>query len=186
MNALAQAHPGAIILPYNGKWPKIHPTAYIAPGAVLVGGVEIAEDVGIWFGCVLRGDVNDIRIGPRTNIQDGTVIHVATHGQGTYVGADVTVGHMALLHACTVKDGGFVGMKACVMDGARISARGMIAAGGLLTPGKIVPSGELWGGSPARFIRALGEKDFKVMEWSAPHYVETTKAYLADRGGSEG
>jgi len=186
MNALAQAHPGAIILPHNGKWPKIHPTAYIAPGAVLVGDVEIAEDVGIWFGCVLRGDVNEIRIGARSNIQDGSVIHVATHGQGSYIGADVTVGHMALLHACTVEDWGFIGMKACVMDGAKVESRAMVAAGALVTPGKLVKSGELWGGSPAKALRALGEKDYKVMDWSAPHYVETKNAYLAGRGGSEG
>jgi carbonic anhydrase/acetyltransferase-like protein (isoleucine patch superfamily) len=139
-----------LILPYAGKTPRIHPTAWIAPTAVIIGDVEIGPETGIWYGCVVRGDVNEIRIGARTNIQDGTVIHVAAEGQGTYIGDEITVGHMVLLHACTVESNAFVGMKSCVMDGSYVERHAMVAAGALLTPGKRVPSGELWGGSRGR------------------------------------
>ena len=168
---------GAVILPFEGRWPRIHPSAFVAPGAVIIGDVGIAEEASIWFGCVLRGDVNEIRIGPRSNLQDGTVVHVATHGQGCYVGADVTVGHMAWLHACTVADWGFIGMKACVMDGARVEKRAMVAAGALVTPGKLVPSGELWAGAPARCQRPLGDREQALIDWSAPHYVTLMRRY---------
>jgi carbonic anhydrase/acetyltransferase-like protein (isoleucine patch superfamily) len=152
-----------LILPFAGKTPRIHPTAWIAPTAVIIGDVEIGAETGIWYGCVVRGDVNGIRIGARTNIQDGTVIHVAAEGQGTTIGDEITVGHMALLHACTVESNAFVGMKSCVMDGAYVERHAMVAAGALLTPGKRVPSGELWGGSPARKIRDLTEP--QIADW---------------------
>src|SRR5580693_9151572 len=131
-----------IILAYRGVMPKIDPTAFIAPGAVIVGDVEIGPESSVWFGCVVRGDVNIIRIGARTNIQDGTIIHVASglqparmgvtapqDGYPTLIGDNVTVGHMTLLHACTVESNGFVGMQAAVMDGAKIESNGMLAAG---------------------------------------------------------
>ncbi len=152
--------------------PKIHNTAFIAPSASIIGDVQIGEDTNIWYNCVLRGDVNDIKIGKRTNIQDGSVIHVTTDFQGTYVGDDVTVGHSAILHACTVENFGFVGMQACVMDGAVVESHAMLAAGALLTPGKRVPSGQLWGGSPARYMRDLKQEELDYIKWSAPHYVE--------------
>jgi carbonic anhydrase/acetyltransferase-like protein (isoleucine patch superfamily) len=152
-----------LILPFGGKTPRIHPTAWIAPTAIVIGDVEIGPETGIWYGCVVRGDVNEIRIGARTNIQDGTVIHVAAEGQGTYIGDEITVGHMVLLHACTVESNAFVGMKSCVMDGAHVERHAMVAAGALLTPGKRVPSGELWGGSPARRIRDLTEA--QLADW---------------------
>ena len=180
MNGGQAGAPAPVILPFEGRWPRIHSTAFVAPGAVVIGDVEIAEDASIWFGCVLRGDVNEIRIGPRSNLQDGTVVHVATHGQGCYVGADVTVGHMALLHACTVEDWGFIGMKACVMDGARVESRAMVAAGALVTPGKTVPSGELWAGAPARLQRPLGERETALLDWSAPHYVQLMRRHRSE------
>src|ERR1700742_1863914 len=145
--------PLPIILPYRGVTPKIDPRAFVAPGAVVIGDVEIGPDSSIWFGCVLRGDVNHIRIGARTNIQDGTVIHTASglqparmgagskipeKGYPTLIGDDVTVGHMALLHACTLADKSFVGMRSAVMDGCTIEGEAMLAAGGLLTPGKTI------------------------------------------------
>lgn len=160
------------ILSYKGIFPKIHDSAFIAPSASVVGDVQIGEDSNIWYNCTLRGDVNDIKIGKRTNIQDGTVIHVTTDFQGTYVGDDVTVGHLAILHACTIEDFGFVGMQACVMDGAVVESHGMLAAGALLTPNKRVPSGELWAGSPAKYMRDLTDKERAYLKWSAPHYVE--------------
>ncbi len=152
--------------------PKIHDTAFIAPSASIIGDVKIGKDSNIWYGCVLRGDVNNIKIGERTNIQDGTVIHVTTDFQGTYIGDDVTVGHNAIIHACTLEDLSFVGMGACVMDGAVVESNAMLAAGALLTPNKSIPSGELWAGSPAKYMRDLTEKELDYIKWSAPHYVE--------------
>ena len=160
------------ILSYNDMRPTIHDTCLIADGVRIIGDVEIGENTSIWYNCVLRGDVNMIRIGTDTNIQDGTVIHVATHGKGTHIGSRVTVGHAALLHDCTLQDDAFVGMQACVMDGAIVESRAMLAAGALLTPGKTVPSGELWAGRPARFVRQLTPDDFKLIDWSWPHYVK--------------
>ena len=170
------------ILPYKGISPQIHDSAFIAPSASIIGDVQIGEDSNIWYNCTLRGDVNDIKIGKRTNIQDGTVIHVTTDFQGTYVGDDVTVGHLAILHACTIEDFGFVGMQACVMDGAVVESHGMLAAGALLTPNKRVPSGQLWAGSPAKYMRDLTDKERAYIKWSAPHYVELGKEHKVSVG----
>ncbi len=167
-----------IQLPYRGAKPKIDPAAFVAQGAVIVGDVEIGPQSSIWFGCVLRGDVNVIRVGARTNIQDGTVVHVASKGQGTYIGNDVTVGHMALLHACTLEDNSFVGMKAVVMDGAKVESHAMLAAGALLPPGKIVPKGQLWAGNPAKFWRELTAEDLANFDLRTEQYVELAQIYL--------
>ncbi len=172
----------ALIRDHHGKSPRVHPSAFIAENAVIIGDVEIGPEASIWYGCVLRGDLNYIRIGAGTNIQDGAVIHVAADRPGqtpypTIVGEGVTVGHMALLHACVVEDGGFVGMKACLLDGSKIEAGAMLAAGALLTPGKSVPSGQLWGGSPARFMRQLGPEQDRSFKESAQHYVQLAKTY---------
>jgi carbonic anhydrase/acetyltransferase-like protein (isoleucine patch superfamily) len=166
-----------LIRPFKGIMPKIHPSAFIAANACIIGDVEIGEDANIWYGAVLRGDVFDIRIGARTNIQDGTIIHATTDFQGTYVGNDVTVGHGAILHACRVEDMALIGMQSCVLDGAVVETRAMLAAGSLLTPGKRVPTGQLWGGRPARYMRDLTEDDLKYIAWSAPHYVELSRGH---------
>lgn len=166
-----------LILPFDGRTPVIASSAFIAPSAVVIGNVEIGADTGIWYGCVLRGDVNELRIGDRVNIQDGTVLHVATHGPGCYIGNDVSVGHMALLHACTLEDGAFVGMKACVMDGAVVEGGGMVAAGALVTPGKRIRSGELWAGSPAKMMRELTDDDRRNMTWTAEHYIDLAREH---------
>lgn len=165
------------LIPYKTKSPKIAATAFIAPTAAVIGDVIVGGDSSIWYGAVIRGDVNDIKIGARTNIQDGTVIHVATHGQGTYIGSDITVGHMAVLHACTIEDWAFIGMKACIMDGAVVESWGMVAAGALLTPGKRVPSGQLWAGSPAKFLRNVTDAEKEMFRWSVAHYVELAHAH---------
>jgi carbonic anhydrase/acetyltransferase-like protein (isoleucine patch superfamily) len=149
---------GAIILSYRGKEPLISPEAFIAPGAVIIGDVEIGPGSSVWFGCVLRGDLAPIRIGARTNVQDVSVIHVSV-GIPAIIGNDVTIGHMAIVHACTLADRSFVGMKACVMDRAEVEEGAMVAAGALLTPGKRVPAGELWAGSPARHVRSLTDEE---------------------------
>jgi len=182
--------PAPVILPYRGIWPKIDPTAFIAPGAIVIGDVEIGAESSIWFGCVVRGDVNRVRIGKRTNIQDGTIIHVASgkqpagsgskippEGYPTLIGDDVTVGHMGLLHACVVETHGFVGMKAVVMDGARVESWGMLAAGALLTPGKVVGNGQLWAGNPAKYWRDLAESDRAQFDLRAGQYVELGREY---------
>jgi carbonic anhydrase/acetyltransferase-like protein (isoleucine patch superfamily) len=167
----------ALILPYKDTEPEIDARAFIAPTATIIGRVTIAEEAGIWFGCTLRGDVNEIRIGKRSNIQDHTMIHESSFGHATIIGDDVTVGHMALLHACTVESGAFVGMKACLMDGAVVEEGAMVAAGALVSPGKRVPKGQLWAGAPARYMRDLTEEDYKHMTWSAAHYVKLAAEY---------
>jgi carbonic anhydrase/acetyltransferase-like protein (isoleucine patch superfamily) len=167
----------ALLLPHHGKSPTIHGSAFIADTAVVIGDVEIGPDSSIWFGTVVRGDVNIVRIGARTNIQDGVVIHVASRGQGTFIGDDITIGHMALLHACTLESGCFVGMKACLMDGVYVEAGAMVAAGALVTPGKRVRRGELWAGTPARLMRNLTPDEVDFFKRSAAQYVELAASY---------
>lgn len=163
----------------NGVVPILSPKAFIAPGAAVIGDVKIGEDTGVWFGCVIRGDVNTVRIGSRTNIQDGTVIHVTRHTGPTVIGSGVTIGHAALLHACTLEDNCFVGMRATVMDGAVVEEGGWLAAGALLTPNKRVPKGELWAGSPAKLFRPLTKEEQEFIPVSAENYVKHAREYLA-------
>ena len=158
------------IIPYKGIFPKISDDVFIAPSASVIGDVEIGEGSSIWYGCVLRGDVFDIKVGKRSNIQDGCIIHTTSNFSGTVVGDDVTVGHAAILHACRIEDFGFVGMQACVMDGAVVESMAMLAAGALLTPGKVVPCGELWSGRPAKYMRDITEEEREYIIWSAKHY----------------
>ena len=153
---------GPIIRPYDGKAPRIHETAFVAPGACLIGDVEIGPGASVWYNCVLRADLNRIVVGARSNVQDGSVIHVEPH-LPTLIGEDVLVGHMALLHACTVEDRAFVGMGSIAMDGSRIGTGAMLAAGALLGPGKAVPPRELWAGRPARLMRAIGDQELERM-----------------------
>lgn len=157
--------------------PRVHQSAYIAPGALIIGDVVIGRRSSLWFGVVARGDINEIRIGERTNIQDGTIIHVSGEGQGTYIGDGVTVGHMAVIHACRLEDGSFVGTKACVLDGSVVESGAMVAAGALVTPGKIVPSGELWAGVPARRVREVNEEERNMIRTIPDGYVELAMAY---------
>lgn len=160
------------IYSYKGISPKIDVTAFIAPSSSIVGDVKIGADSNIWYNCALRGDEEVIRIGERSNIQDGTVIHITEGVSGTHIGDDVTVGHSALLHACVIEDHGFVGMQSCLLDGSKVESFGMLAAGSLLTPHKVVPSGELWSGRPACFMRKLTNEDIENIKNSAPHYVQ--------------
>jgi len=163
---------------YKGISSTIDSSVFIAQNVAIIGDVTIDEDSSIWYNCVIRGDVNNITIGKRTNIQDGTIIHVSSKGQGTYIGDDITIGHMALLHACTIEDKAFIGMKACIMDGAYVESGAMVAAGALVTPNKRVLSGELWAGTPAKFMRNLTDDDKKEILHSAEHYVAISKNYL--------
>jgi gamma-carbonic anhydrase len=169
-----------LILPFRGKIPVIAADVFIAPNATLIGDTEIGAGSGIWFGCVLRGDGNYIRVGARVNIQDGTVVHVSAKGWGTTIGDDVSIGHMALIHACVLEPESFVGMAAVVMDGCVVESRGMVAAGALLTPGKRVKRGELWGGRPAQKLRDLREEDYAMMSGTAEGYARLAQAYRAE------
>lgn len=169
-----------LIRPHNGIVPKLGNDVFIAETAVLIGDVVIGDESNIWYGTVLRGDVHEIRVGARTNIQDGTIVHVTSGKFGTYIGSDVTIGHAAILHACTLGDVSFVGMAATVMDGAVVEDGAMVAAGALVTPGKRVKSGELWAGSPAKLMRNLSEDDLKAFKLSALHYVGLAKQYLTN------
>jgi carbonic anhydrase/acetyltransferase-like protein (isoleucine patch superfamily) len=170
---------------FGNHRPLVAADAYVADTAVVIGDVEIGALASVWFGVIIRGDGNRIRIGARTNIQDGTVIHVNEQRDGgrgrpgfcTTIGDDVTVGHMALLHGCTLEDGSFVAMKACVMDGAVVEGGAMVAAGALVTPGKRVRKGELWGGSPARPMRPLKPAELENFTYTVQHYVANGQAF---------
>jgi len=175
-----------IILPFKGVYPKISDKAFIAPGAVIIGDVEIGDYSSIWPNVVVRGDVNYIRIGKRTNIQDGTVVHVTRNsiaGGGengaTLIGDNVTIGHNAMLHACKLRDACFVGMAATIIDGATVKTGGFVAAGAMVTSNKIVGGGELWAGNPAKMLREMRqpEKDF-IMK-SAQNYVNDMNDHLS-------
>ena len=169
--------PGTL-LPYRGVLPKIGPRVFIAPTATVIGDTEIGDQTNIWFGCTVRGDVHEIRIGARVNLQDGSVVHVTGGRFGTYIGDDVTIGHMALIHACTLEAGCFIGMKACVMDGAVVESGAMVAGGALVTPGKRVPSGELWAGNPAKKMRDLTEAERAGLTDTVGRYVRLAADYL--------
>lgn len=166
-----------LIVPHKGFVPRIARSAFIAANATLVGDVEIGENASIWYGVILRGDGPGIRVGENSNLQDGTVVHVAARSLMTVVGRNVTVGHKALLHACEVQDGAFIGMNSTVLDGAVVETEAMVAAGALVTPGKIVRRGELWAGNPARKLRDLTEKDFETFRRIAAGYVELARSY---------
>lgn len=165
-------------LEYKGIKPKIASTAFIASNAVIIGDVVIGEHTNVWFGCIVRGDVNTIRIGERTNIQDGTVIHVTTGTGPTVIGSGITIGHMCLLHACTLEDDSFIGMGSIVMDGAIVRTGAMLGAGSLLAPGKIVPTGELWTGRPAKLYRKMTKEETDYIKISADRYTTLAKEYL--------
>ena len=172
-----------IVQPYRGILPTIHPSVFIAPTAAVIGDVHIGPETNIWYGTVVRGDVNHIRIGARTNLQDGTMVHVTGGGHATYIGDDITVGHHAILHACTLEDLCFIGMQACVMDGAVVESRAMVAAGALVTPGKRVPSGQLWAGNPARYKRDLTEEEIGYFPVSATKYAKLGQEYREPEAG---
>jgi gamma-carbonic anhydrase len=158
--------------------PSVHKSAFVAQGVSLIGDVRIGERASIWFNCVLRGDVQRIVVGARTNIQDGSILHGTTNGAPTLVGSDVTVGHGAILHACTIEDRAFVGFAARILDGAVVRTGGMLAAGAVLTPGKVVEAGELWAGNPARLLRRLSEREAEAIQVSADRYVALAKRYM--------
>jgi carbonic anhydrase/acetyltransferase-like protein (isoleucine patch superfamily) len=184
--------PDVTIVPFNGKMPVIHDSAFIAPGCRIIGDVEIGPGVSIWYNCVIRGDVNFIRIGARSNIQDGSVVHVdgpapgKPNGYPTIIGEDVLIGHLAMVHGCELHDRAFVGLGAIVMSSAVVESDGMLAAGAMLTGGKRVGSRQLWGGRPAAYMRDLTDAALADMQRGVAHYVENGQAHAAAIGASLG
>lgn len=167
-----------MIRKYKNIAPTIAKDAFIAEGAVVIGDVHIGSESGVWYGCVIRGDVNHIRIGSQTNIQDGTVIHVTRKTGPTIIGSRVTIGHSVLLHACTLEDDSFIGMHATVMDGAVVESGAWVAAGALVTPNKRVLKGQIWGGNPARYLRDMRDEEKAFIAISCKNYVELAKEYM--------
>jgi carbonic anhydrase/acetyltransferase-like protein (isoleucine patch superfamily) len=167
----------ALILPYKNTYPKISETAFVAPNVSIIGDVEIGDDSGIWFGTVVRGDVAKIRIGKSTNIQDGSVIHVTRNGFDTIIGDNVTIGHKVLIHAAKLHDYSFIGMGSVIMDNAIVESFSWVAAGSLVTNGKIIKTGEIWAGSPAKFFRKLTDEETSHIKKSADNYALHVKEY---------
>jgi carbonic anhydrase/acetyltransferase-like protein (isoleucine patch superfamily) len=171
---------------FQNIFPTLGERVYVDEAATVIGDVVLGDDVSVWPGTVIRGDVNYIRIGARSNIQDGTVIHV-THdgpftppgGLATVIGADVTIGHGAIVHACVIEDACLIGMGSTILDGAVVRKHGFVGAGAVVSPGKTVASGELWLGNPARCVRKLSDKEIEQLYYSAQHYLRLKDKYLS-------
>ncbi len=162
----------------DGAAPRIVDTAWVADSAQVIGNVELAEDASIWFGAVIRGDTETIRIGRRTNIQDASVLH-ADVGKPLTVGDDVTVGHQVMLHGCTIGDGSLIGIGAVVLNGAKIGKGCLVGAGSLVTEGKEFPDGSMILGSPAKVVRQLTAEQLEGLRLSAQHYVSNARRFRA-------
>ncbi|WP_341763712.1 gamma carbonic anhydrase family protein [Candidatus Tisiphia endosymbiont of Beris chalybata] len=166
------------VISYNNICPSIDKEAYIADNACIIGDVIIGNKSSIWYNCVLRGDVAPIRVGCNTNIQDGTVIHTSRFNGPALIGDNVTIGHCCLIHAATIENNAFVGMRATIMDYSIIEPYGFVAAGSLVTPNKTIKSKELWMGSPAKFARYLTSEELNAMLDNTENYVKLTSDYL--------
>lgn len=164
------------IEPFLEHWPEIHESAFVAASADVIGRVTLGDESSIWYNSTLRGDINEIVIGPKSNVQDNAVIHLADD-YGCYVGELVTVGHSAILHACTVEDEVLIGMGSCVLDGAVIGARSIIGANALVTGGTIIPPGSLVLGSPAKVVKTLDLKDQQGIKTWAEKYVKNSRLF---------
>ena len=173
---------------FNGIVPRLGSNVHIDASAVVIGDVELDADVSIWPMAVVRGDVHRIHVGARSSIQDGAVLHVTHDGPYTpggaplRIGADVTIGHATVLHACTIEDACLIGIHATILDGAVVRRHSMIGAGAMLSPGKVVGEGELWLGNPARFTRKLSDIEIEKLYYSAQNYVRLKNQYLRQSG----
>nr|GMD58815.1 gamma carbonic anhydrase 1, mitochondrial-like [Ipomoea batatas] len=171
------------------KVPSVHREAFVAPSASIIGDVQVGRHSSIWYGCVLRGDVNSVSIGTGTNIQDNSLVHVAKSNLTgkvlpTIIGNNVTVGHSAVLHGCTVEDEAFVGMGATLLDGVVVEKNAMIAAGALVRQNTRIPCGEVWGGNPAKFLRKLTEEEIAFISQSALNYSNLAQGHAAENAKS--
>ncbi len=180
---MAHAEPGGLVLPYRGQSPRLDPSVWTAPGSVVIGDVQIGAGSSVWFGSVVRGDVHWIRIGARSNLQDLCVVHVTGGRHPAQIGDEVTVGHRAVVHGCTVRDGALIGIGAIVLDGAEIGAEALVGAGSVVTPGTRVPDGALALGVPARVTRSLSSEERREQRARALAYVETARAHAGGGGG---
>lgn len=182
--------PDVSIISIHGKTPQIDDSAFIAPGCRIIGDVTIGPEASIWYNCVLRADVSRIVVGARSNIQDGSVVHCDGEMPGvhpeapTIIGDDVLIGHMAMIHGCTIKNRGFIGLGAIVMNHCTIEEDGMLGAGALLPEGKTIGPRELWVGRPAKCLRELPEAALVGMRFGVAHYVENGKAHRAAVDGA--
>ncbi|MGB5778031.1 MAG: gamma carbonic anhydrase family protein [Allopontixanthobacter sediminis] len=182
--------PDVTIMAIHGKYPRIHDSAFIAPGCRVIGDVEIGADSSIWYNCVLRADVSRIVIGERTNVQDGSVLHCDParpgdpDGSPLIIGDDVLVGHLAMLHGCVIQDRGFIGLGAIAMNKAVIGSDAMLAAGAMLTEGKVMEARSLWGGRPARFMRELDDAAIMGMRAGVVHYAQNARDHQAAVDGA--
>ncbi len=175
------------IFPYRNILPTIDSSAFVAHTAIISGDVKIGKNSGVWYGCVLRGDVTEIVIGDNTNIQDNCVLHgtrpnhaqnkTGDKGAPVLIGSGVTIGHNAIVHACIIEDNAFIGMGSIIMDLARVEQYGMLAAGAVLTPGKVIKSGQIWTGNPARYFRDMTQAEKDYIKVSADNYAELAREY---------
>ena len=168
-----------MVLKLGNLIPKVDKAAYIAESATVVGDVTLGEDVTVWFGVVVRGDIAPISIGDRTNVQDNSVLHVH-YNEPLKIGNDVAIGHSAILHACTIGDGALIGMGACVLNNAVIPPRSIVGAGALVPPGKTYPEGSMIVGSPARAVRTLQPEEFEELKQRVTAYVDAGKLFARD------
>ncbi len=171
------ARPGAIIRAFDSLVPKLHPSVWVAPGAAVIGDVEIGQDSSVFYGAVLRGDVECIRIGERTNIQDQATLHVTEGRYSTWLGDEITVGHRAVVHGCRVGNGALIGIGAIVLDGAEVGENALIGAGAVVTPGTVIESGMLAVGMPAKMIRRLEQDEIELQRERTLRYVETARKH---------
>lgn len=176
----------ATLIPFNGRMPQVHPGAFVAPTAVLIGDVVVGEDSSIWFGAVLRGDdpEHGIRIGARSSVQDNCVLHVSARGP-TVVGDDVTIGHGAIFESCEIRRGALVGMNAVILQGAVVGEEALVAAGSVVPADMEVPPRMLAAGAPATVRKALEGESARWVRASARHYVELARSYQAQERGGE-
>jgi carbonic anhydrase/acetyltransferase-like protein (isoleucine patch superfamily) len=163
----------------DGIAPRIAPDAFVAPNAAVIGDVVIGAESGIWFSCLVRADMNIIRIGARTNVQDGTIIHVDSGALATHIGDDVTIGHGSIIHACTLRNRAFVGNGAIVLDGAIIEEDGFLGAGAVLTPGKVIRRNELWAGVPAKLLRVMTDEERRRYDRNSESYRQLAARFRA-------
>lgn len=180
---MTATRPGVNIIPIHGKTPQIHGSAFVAPGCTIIGDVTIGADSSIWYNCVLRADVSRIVIGERSNVQDGSVLHCDPprpgdpEGSPLLIGDDVLIGHMAMVHGCTIHDRGFVGLGAIAMNKALIGSDAMLAAGAMLTEGKVMEPRSLWAGRPAKPLKDLSDAAIMGMRMGVAHYTENARAH---------
>ena len=171
------------ILPYGDRWPTVDPAAWVAPGAFVIGDVTLGAEASVWFNAVLRGDSDAVRVGARTNIQDGSVLHT-DRGSPCVLGEDCTVGHLAVVHGCRIGDRCLIGMGAVVLSGAEIGDESLVAAGALVPEGGSYPPRSLLAGAPVRRLREISEDDLeRLIRPNARHYIDYARAYrdpLAD------